>query len=313
MRAGRLGRRPRGAGRFCPNGHGWRVARAGTAGSSGSAARRRPPAAGRGALAAARPRARAHRGRPGPATPGGTRVTVDGGVGSQAIRGRRHHAAGAPSTRAGPGAAGAPVARAGSGPEPATGAAVPSAGGRARPGSTGCSGRVGGRRAGVRTAQRRHARPGCRRAGRRPDDGPAQQRRPDDVRPGRLRSVGPRVGREVPPHRANEPGRRARQVPGEVRPALPHPGERWAATVVRQRGRWAPAARHGAAAARVRRGRGGWPVIRPAARWRRLPRPGTVDRSTGGGARFTLARGRWRRGLRRTAARTGAALPAYAG
>lgn len=169
-------------------------------------------------------------------------------------------------------------------------------------------GRVGGppdqRPDGAAAASRRDA----RRVRRGPDDGPVEQRRPGDGRSGRLRSVGQRVGREGPPYHGNGPGRRARRVSGEApagRPGHPRPGGRWVSAVVRRRGRRAPAALLGAAAARGRRGRlrvarrpGDGPLAAP-------PRPGAVDRSTGGGtARSTLARGWRRRGLRAAAART---------
>ncbi len=148
---------------------------------------------------------------------------------------------------------------------------------RAEPAAPGRFGGSAGQRPdGAVAASRRDA----RRVRRRPGDGPAEQRRPDDDRPGRLRSVGPRVRREGPLHRENEPGHRARRVPGEApvgRPGHPRPGERWAAAVVRQHGRRAPAARHGAAAGRVRRGPrrvaghpgGGPPAASPPARGRR--------------------------------------------
>lgn len=245
-------------------------------------------------------------------TPGGTRVTVDGGVGPQAVRDRRdatRRRAVEPS-RAGRGRTGGPR-RIGCW----TGG--PATGGRAvgrrqcAAGLDGLGARSAGRRSGVRPAQRWH------RIRVSPGRGSVR------TTTGRTGGIRTATGRDAGGRRAHGWAGRNRRGAGAHRAAGPvGAGPRWAGRVTADRsgGGWRrryggactgcrlhPSARRLARGGCTGAGRG-WPVVRAAAGWRRLSRPGAVDRSTRGGTRLALARRGWSRGLRRhrrTSTRTG--------
>lgn len=243
--------------------------------------------------------------------PGGTRVTVDGGVGSQAIRDRRDGAGRrAVVPRCGGGRPGAP-----SWIGCWTGG--PAAGGRAvgrRHRATGLDGlgaRSAARRSGVRSAQRRH------RVRVTPGRGSVR------TATGRTGSIRTATGRGAGGRRAHGWAGRNRRGAGADRAAgRVGARPRWAGRVAANWSGggwrwWYGGTRSGcrlhSSARRLARGGctgagRGWPLIRVAAGGRRLPRPGTVDRSTRAGTRVGLARRGWSRGLRRhrsTAASTG--------